>query len=407
MGESFPPEVVAKLNDKWLPDEAGTSCLLLLNCLTQINMYWVVLTYDEDERNKDDWRDKYDWEGTAARDDTGPCPEPKPDPIRDHQLAIGKLEWLRVRLPELLKQLDHSDKGSAFLKDVEALDSSLLSSIPEKIQKVLDGLSQELLRYGQENELPKRWETEGWCDFLLGVHPVRNIPELIIHLKQRAEYVGHDEKDSFDPRFGSLKMEILNSRCLEQTNPHHPNEWPSLEEEVLKRRFAVMKTAFRNARLAIRSLIHDPERWPNSEYDPVNFERSRLRMETLIDELSVIAAQDAKAEPPTTVNPLPGGDEVGKRRTSLRDCDLKAGSQFTHAIKLHPELETDRAAYDWYVDQFADQDELPKFETWAKYLRRFRAEFGSRKNQRGVGHETRSVVPGDKLEQQNRTEADF
>ena len=91
----------------------------------------------------------------------------------------------------------------------------------------------------------------------------------------------------------------------------------------------------------------------------------------------------------------------------LRPCDNKAFSQYRSAIRDNPELTTDRAAYDWFVKNLADDGEnLPTFATWGKYLRLARTAAGEQKNKRGVGNETRSVVSATRLDQQNRTEAD-
>ena len=118
MGESFSPEVVAKLNEKWLPDEAGKSVLALLNCLNGIIEHWNSLTEEENEQIANDgWND---WS------------KPKPDPIREYQLSIRKNNWLQVRLPELLSQLGLPEGMAAFLTPITLLDSSSLPKVSEK-----------------------------------------------------------------------------------------------------------------------------------------------------------------------------------------------------------------------------------------------------------------------------------
>ena len=130
------------------------------------------------------------------------------------------------------------------------------------------------------------------------------------------------------------------------------------------------------------------------------------------------AKAEAASEPPKPVEPqagtLAGGDDAGGGRAeadgkpaNLRPCDDKAWSQYRLAIKDNPELTTDQAAYDWFIEHVADEGEtLPAFATWVKYLRLARAVAGEQKNKRGVGHETRSVVSVERLDQPKRTKAD-
>ena len=257
MGESFSPEIVAKLNETWLPDQAGKpSCLSLLNCLTTIIPHWMVLTEDEIER--------------SANHGEGPPPES--DAVRDRHLASGKLEWLRVRLPELLKQLSQPVEWCAFLKDIDVSDRSFLPSIwtnrsldciPKKLEWGIDGLQWKLLKYGQEHELPEGWETTGWNYYRLGIQPVRDIPELISHLKLRAKYV---------------------SRTVQ-----NPFEGPTQRSDVLR-------LTFLNAQCAFQEWNHAPDRWPACGCSSIDFQPSQFQLGELIRELSEIAAKDAKAK---------------------------------------------------------------------------------------------------------------
>ncbi len=110
----------------------------------------------------------------------------------------------------------------------------------------------------------------------------------------------------------------------------------------------------------------------------------------------------------------PGGDDAGGGRgeadgkpATLRPCDDKAWSQYRRALEDNPELTTDQAAYDWFIEHIADEGEtLPAFASWVKYVRLARAAAGEQKNKRGVGHETRSVVSPKRLDQPKRTETD-
>ena len=127
----------------------------------------------------------------------------------------------------------------------------------------------------------------------------------------------------------------------------------------------------------------------------------------LADELRREA--EVESEPPKPVEPqaetLTGGDDTAGGRVEaigkpakLRPCDDKAWSQYRRAIEDNPELTTDQAAYDWFIEHVADEGEsLPAFASWVKYVRLARADAGEQKNKRGVGHETRSVVPAKRL----------
>lgn len=118
---------------------------------------------------------------------------------------------------------------------------------------------------------------------------------------------------------------------------------------------------------------------------------------------------EVESEPPKPVEPqaetLTGGDDTAGGRVEAvvkpanpRPCDKKAWSQYRRAIEDNPELTTDQAAYDWFIEHVADEGEsLPAFASWVKYVRLARADAGEQKNKRGVGHETRSVVPAKRL----------
>ena len=250
MGESFPPAVVAKLNETWLPDQAGTGCLWLLNCVNGITLHWMTLT-DEEREQSDAWD------------------EPKPDRFRACRLAIGKLEWLRVRLPVLLKRLGQPDELVEFLDSICVMDGVTLTDasaepLPQYAEEVnslltggLEELKWKLLRFGQKHELPVGWDATRWCNYEIGIQPVRTITELIYHLRRRAVSVRQMGQTREGKRF--------------------------LHEEML------------NARLGVRSLISDPGKRPKCEkYDPNDFKQSQIELEKLIDDLCEREAMDAK-----------------------------------------------------------------------------------------------------------------
>ena len=247
--ELFSTEVVDMLNNKWLSDQAGTSCLSLLHCVNGIITHWESLTEVEPRLfSPDVWTES----------------EPEPDPIRKCQEAIGKYEWLRVRLPELLKRLHQPEELVAFLTQICDLDSSSLASpnqlirharyLDSRIVEGLEELRNPLTRFGREHELPEGWQLTGWDNHRLGMQPVRDIPELITCLKGRAVYIRH---------MGSSGSSLLKDELL-------------------------------NARLAVQDKIPESDRWPIHDYDTNDFSQSQLQLDLMIRDLSKIAARDAK-----------------------------------------------------------------------------------------------------------------
>ena len=311
MGDSFSSDVVKQLNAKWLPDEAGTSCLLLLSRLTEIECHWLFLTDEESVRNC-----QHQGDGQL----------PIPDPIRERRLTNQKVEWLRVRLPKLLRQLGRPDEWGAFLKDVGDLDRSYSPSLrvgdpglewmPKPIRMGMEGLKWQLLGIGQEKELPKGWNTLGWDRAGLGIQPVRTIPELISHLEHRAGYV-------------SRPMAI---RPLGPGTNH-------ISEEG--HRHEVLQVTLLNVPLAVRKYIQDPQRWPKCDHASQSFEQSRIRLEELIRELSVIA-KDANKEPRN-----PGDKSSTDDRTEGRQVEEKKNANTRVA-----------AVYDWAIENIPGADEM-------------------------------------------------
>ena len=103
-------------------------------------------------------------------------------------------------------------------------------------------------------------------------------------------------------------------------------------------------------------------------------------------------------QPVTSMVTSATDDSSDCQLTRFPDRHNTAWSQYQRAKELHPELKTDRDVYDWYVEDMADDEErLPSFDTWAKYVRTIRSALGQQKNKRGVGHETRSVAIAKRL----------
>jgi hypothetical protein len=79
----------------------------------------------------------------------------------------------------------------------------------------------------------------------------------------------------------------------------------------------------------------------------------------------------------------------------------KAYQQYQSAVKKIAELDgaTDRQVYDWLGEHCDDEDEkLPPFSTWSRYLRHARAYYGTSKNTRRAGRQTgRSIVGSDEI----------
>ena len=115
--------------------------------------------------------------------------------------------------------------------------------------------------------------------------------------------------------------------------------------------------------------------------------------------------------------PLSGGTPVepqaetrasGDGQPQLKPCEGKAWSQHKEAVGKNTELATDRQAYDWFVDEIADDaGELPSFANWSRYLRAARKAMNQSKNGPRIGNETRSVVSVKRIERpRKRIEAD-
>ncbi len=240
---------------------------------------------------------------------------------------------------------------------------------------------QEAMRVGifERSELPSGWEPSVWGESSMDWprHPIENVENLRGWL---SGWLGH--------------VQSVNSG----------GSWFNPEGSL-----EGFRRELRNARRAMRALnITVP---PGFDDQPTDIQEAERQLEGLIDGLTKSADEkqpEAISDPPKAGETPAGVDDAGGGQTNLRPCDRTAGSQHKRAIEDNPELKTDRAAYDWYVEYLADEGEtLPAFGTWAKYVRNHRADSGSQKNKRGVGNETRSVVSGAKIEHQKRTEADF
>jgi hypothetical protein len=90
-----------------------------------------------------------------------------------------------------------------------------------------------------------------------------------------------------------------------------------------------------------------------------------------------------------------GSESVGDSRGKVRPCDRRAMWQYREATEQDRSLDTDRKVYDFLREHLDEDDErkLPRFATWAKYLRRARGATGTQKHTPGRAQATgKSVV---------------
>ena len=132
----------------------------------------------------------------------------------------------------------------------------------------------------------------------------------------------------------------------------------------------------------------------------------------LVAAAETLARAEANIEPPKPVEPQAktreSGAGAGDGQLQLKPCEGKAWSQYQKAFGQNAELTTDRQAYDWFVDEIADDaGELPSFASWSRYLRAARKAMDQGKNGPRIGNETRSVVSVERIERpRKRIEAD-
>ncbi len=98
---------------------------------------------------------------------------------------------------------------------------------------------------------------------------------------------------------------------------------------------------------------------------------------------------------------------INSATPSIRTCWQKALAQYTaaadNAAATGHELKTDRDHYDWFLDNLADDEEkLPSFETWSRYIGKARQLLDCHKNTPQNGRESRSVVPANRIESDKR-----
>jgi hypothetical protein len=87
----------------------------------------------------------------------------------------------------------------------------------------------------------------------------------------------------------------------------------------------------------------------------------------------------------------------------LRPCDERAYAQYRFAIEQEASLNSDKDVYDWLQKcKSINEDELPIYANWSRYLRKARKAKGEGKNTPRRGNPTKSVVSGDRVEYQRK-----
>ena len=85
------------------------------------------------------------------------------------------------------------------------------------------------------------------------------------------------------------------------------------------------------------------------------------------------------------------GPEIDK---TVRPCDRKALAQWKWALRQKSEFSqetADREVYDW-LEEHWDEDKLPAFESWTRYLRAGRLQSGDSKRPKRLHPSGRSIV---------------
>jgi hypothetical protein len=116
-----------------------------------------------------------------------------------------------------------------------------------------------------------------------------------------------------------------------------------------------------------------------------------------VTEPAALAERDT-AEPQTRAKTMTEPSELPL------SCE-RAYRQFQRVISLWGEM-TDKQAYDWLKEQDKETEELPDFDTWARYLRKARRHYGTQKNTPRAGRNGRSIATLDQIEYLPKKEED-
>lgn len=87
-------------------------------------------------------------------------------------------------------------------------------------------------------------------------------------------------------------------------------------------------------------------------------------------------------------------DKLAASEPKLRPCDKRAFGQYEYAIMEESSIKTDKEAYNWLKDcNLIETEELPKYSSWVRYVRRARRRLRKSKNSPRSSHpETRSII---------------
>jgi hypothetical protein len=364
------------------PAQEGLSCLALLNAVQCLQGHYAscepVTTLDGLQFNRVD--------------------------NENHQVLMERLTddlaQLRGRLPPLLKAVDVVFDDRTPRLAIKMRESKPLSE---------RGTPPELLRSRFEFDL-RDYEPSG-LPYRAALKHLRCIVDEVAYLLRAAAIERRELPESWEPATWKIGTEVQESfpaapirDCRELLEwleswlkrVQNPSQWKPAGTYLDD-----VQRELRNARRAMRAW--GVSRPPEFNDNPADIHDAEKQLELLIDGLGMKPSAD-----PSNRNDAGGGrrEAVGKQ-AKLRPCDTKAWSQFRRAMEASPELTTDQAAYDWFIENLADEGErLPTFATWVKYVRLARAVAGEQKNKPGVGHETRSVISSKRLDEPKRTKAD-
>jgi hypothetical protein len=86
--------------------------------------------------------------------------------------------------------------------------------------------------------------------------------------------------------------------------------------------------------------------------------------------------------------------------SKLSPSRMKAYQQFLWAVNTNAELDgaTDRDVYDWLKEHLDENESLPEFSAWSRYVRQAREAYGTSKHNRRAGRQTgRSIARPDEI----------
>jgi hypothetical protein len=120
---------------------------------------------------------------------------------------------------------------------------------------------------------------------------------------------------------------------------------------------------------------------------------------------NAIVVEPEPAEPPTSTPANPPATKETEQvevtgGAGLSPSRRKAYQQHQWAVESNVELEgtTDRQVYDWLGEHLDENEQLPPFSTWSRYLRDARASYGTSKHTPRAGRKAgRSIVRPDEI----------